>query len=296
MTTNVSHPSVAAMRTTMIGMGISIVLVVVKLLAGIFGHSYALIADATETGTDILSSSLLWLGLRVAMIPADQKHPYGHGKAEPLAAAMIALLLICASVWIAAHAIHFIMTPHRLPEAFTLWVLLAVMLIKEVLYRYVRRIGNELGSHAVLADAHHHRADALTSLAAFIGIAASLCLGQGYEAADDWAAMVAAGIVFYNGLTLLRPAFEEIMDAAPTNDITLQVRALAEAVDGVKFLEKCHVRKMGFDYYADLHVHVLPALTVEEGHNIAHAVKDAVLSAELRVRDVLVHIEPFHAQ
>ncbi|MDR3713492.1 MAG: cation diffusion facilitator family transporter [Puia sp.] len=287
-----THPSVKAMRTTLWGIGISITLVFVKFISGYLGHSYALVADATETSADVLSSALLWVGLRIAMKPADKEHPYGHGKAEPLAAIVISLFLLGAAVWIGWHAIYFIRTPHQMPRRFTLGVLLAVIFIKEAMFRYVLKVGKEINSQAVKSDAYHHRSDAITSIAAFVGIIAALILGKGYEAADDWAALIASGIIVFNAMALLRPALNEVMDAAPSNEIVAKVRALASENKDVKVVEKCYVRKMGFDYYVDIHIQVEGVLSVAEGHAIAHAVKDQLLRSDLRIKDVLVHVEP----
>jgi cation diffusion facilitator family transporter len=286
------HPSVKAMRTTLVGIAISISLVFVKYIAGYAGHSYALVADATETAADVLSSGLLWLGLRVAMKPADKEHPYGHGKAEPLAAILISLFLLGAAAWIGWHAIHFIETPHQMPRRFTLGILLVVILIKEGMFRYVLKIGKEINSQAVKSDAYHHRSDAITSIAAFIGIIVALVMGKGYESADDWAALIASGIIVVNAISLLRPALNEVMDAAPSNEIVSKVRTLAGENRDVKRVEKCYVRKMGFDYFVDIHIQVDGSLTVAEGHAIAHAVKDKLLNSDLRIKDVLVHVEP----
>jgi cation diffusion facilitator family transporter len=286
------HPSVTAIRTTILGIVISFILIFVKGIAGYLGHSYALIADATETGADLLSSGLLWLGLRIALKQPDEDHPYGHGKAEPLAAIIVAFFLIAAALWIGIHSLSFINTPHALPEQFTLWVLIFVIVIKETLFRYVLRIGKKINSQAVKADAYHHRSDAITSIAAFIGISIALIGGKGYEGADDWAALIASALILYNAFGIIKPALAEIMDAAPSKEIVMKVRTLANDVKEVKGVEKCYVRKMGFDYYVDLHIEVDGKLTVDEGHRIAHIVKDTLLQSDLRVIDVLVHVEP----
>jgi cation diffusion facilitator family transporter len=275
-----------------LGISVSFLLVFVKWAAGHIGHSYALIADATESSADVLSSGLLWIGLRIAQKPADSEHPYGHGKAEPLAAIAISLFLFGAALWIGWHAIFFIRTPHQLPERFTLLVLLVVILIKEGLFRYVLRIGKSIKSLAVISDAYHHRSDALTSIAAFIGISIALILGKGHESADDWAALVAAGIIIVNAFFLIRPAINEIMDSAPSKEIVGRVRNLAGQNNMVRKVEKCYVRKMGFDYFVDIHIQVDGSLSVTEGHQIAHAVKTSLLFSNLRIKDVLVHIEP----
>lgn len=287
------HPSSTAIRTTLLGIAVSIVLIFVKGIAGYLGHSYALIADATESGADILSSGLLWLGLRIALKEPDEDHPYGHGKAEPLAAIVVALFLVAAAIWIGYHSISFISTPHDLPKGFTLWILLIVIAIKETLFRYVFRIGKKINSQAVKADAHHHRSDAITSVAAFIGISIALIGGKGYEGADDWAALIASCLILYNAFHIVRPALAEIMDAAPSNEIVQKVREMANSIPLVKEVEKCYVRKMGFDYYVDIHIRVDGQLSVTEGHRIAHMVKDTILKSNLRVTDVLIHVEPY---
>ncbi|MDB5234388.1 MAG: cation diffusion facilitator family transporter [Hymenobacter sp.] len=279
-------------RSTLLGIAANIALVLGKGTAGVVGHSYALIADAIESGTDIISSFIVWMGLRTAAREPDENHPYGHGKAEPLAALVVAGALLAAAAYIAYESIRRIQTPHPLPAAFTLGVLAVVIVIKEALYRRVLRVGKEVDSSAVKADAWHHRADAITSCTAFVGISIALIGGKGWEAADDWAALVACGFIVYNAYHIFRPAFGEIMDEAPAGTWAEDVRALAEAVPGVVATEKCFVRKMGFEFFADLHVIVDGSISVREGHDIAHKVKAAIMQAKPAVYNVLVHIEP----
>ena len=263
-----------------------------KIAAGIFGNSYALVADGIESCADVFSALVVWKALRVAAKPADAEHPYGHGKAESLAGVVVAGGLLAAAALIAAQSIREIITPHHAPAPFTLIVLVAVVVIKELLFRYVRRAGDELGSTALRGDAWHHRSDAFTSAAAFVGIAIALLGGPGYESADDWAALVACAFIAYNGVRLLHPALNEIMDAAVSRDIEDRVRAIASAVAGVQAIEKCRVRKSGIRLLMDIHVIVDGDLSVRDGHTIAHRVKDALLTGELPVLDVVVHIEP----
>ena len=278
--------------STLVGIGANIVLVLGKGTAGVVGHSYALIAEAIESGTDIFSSLIVWMGLRTAAREPDENHPYGHGKAEPLAAIMVAVALLGAAAFIATEGIIHIITPHQLPAPFTLAVLAVVIIIKETLYRRVNKVGEEVDSNAVKADAWHHRADVITSCTAFVGISIALVGGKGWEAADDWAALVACCFIVYNAYHIFRPAFGEIMDEAPGGTWTEDIRALAEAVPGVVATEKCFVRKMGFEYFADLHVIVDGTISVHEGHNISGAVKAAIIRAKPAVYNVLVHIEP----
>jgi cation diffusion facilitator family transporter len=281
-----------SLRVTFLGMVVNTVLAAGKLAAGIFGHSHALIADAVESFADIFSSVIVWRGLVVAAAPADEDHPYGHGKAEPIAAAVVSTMLLLAAAGIALKSVEGIFAPTRGPEPFTLLVLVAVVIIKEALYRFVLRESRSVESSAVRTDAWHHRSDAITSLAAGIGITVALIGGKGYESADNVAAIVAAGIIAWNGWRLLRPALDELMDASPQTEVIEQIRQIAATIPGVERVEKCIVRKMGYHYFVDMHVEVNPQMTVERAHAIAHDVKDKVRTQLPAVYDVLVHIEP----
>jgi len=282
-----------SIRWAQTGLLINAVLVLVKLFAGIIGHANALVADAVESSADIFSSMIVWMGLSIAARPADEDHPYGHGKAEPLAAVVVSLMLLGAAVGISILAIREIRTPHHLPAPFTLFVAAGVIIIKELLYRRVVRVGRDVGSTAVTADAWHHRADAISSLAAFIGISIALLGGRGWEAADDWAALVAALIVAVNGVRTLRPAISGLMDEAPDRTVKERVLEAACAVDGVRNVENLKVRRSGLGFYVDLHVQADPAISLEDAHEIAATVKYAIVAAIPSVAGVLVHMEPY---
>jgi cation diffusion facilitator family transporter len=287
-------PALAAVgrKTTVIGLCLNALLAAVKITAGIVGHSFALITDGIESLADIMSSAVVYFGLKYAVKPRDENHPYGHGKAEPLAALAVGLALAGAGLVIAIQSVREIITPHALPAGFTLIVLAAVLAIKEGLFRYVVRVGEGIGSTAVQADAWHHRSDAIVSGLAFIGISVALMGGKGWESADDWAALVASVIILVNAYHQIRPALAELSDMAPPKTMQDQVKAVARLVPGVVDLEKCFVRKMGLEFFVDLHVIVNGDLTVREGHRIAHLVKNAVREAYPRITEVLVHIEP----
>lgn len=282
-----------SIRWAQAGLVTNALLVLVKLFAGIVGHANALVADAVESSADIFSSLIVWMGLSIAARPADEDHPYGHGKAEPLAAAVVSLMLLVAAIGISIMAIREIMSPQHGPAPFTLLVAAGVIIIKEILYRRVSRVGREVGGTAITADAWHHRSDAITSLAAFIGISIALLGGRGWEAADDWAALVAAFIIAVNGIRTLRPAISGLMDEAP--DRTVRERALhaAAEVDGVRSVEKLKLRSSGLGFYVDLHVKADPTLSLEKAHEIAAKVKYAILEAIPSVVSVLVHMEPY---
>jgi cation diffusion facilitator family transporter len=280
------------LRATFMGMVVNLALAGSKLAAGLLGHSHALVADAVESFADIFSSVIVWQGLVVAAEPEDEDHPYGHGKAEPLAAAIVSIMLLGAAAWIAVTALRRINIPHPSPAPFTLAVLFVVIAIKESLFRFVLHESHTVESAAVRADAWHHRSDAITSLAAAIGITIALAGGKGYESADDFAAFAAALVIAWNGWSMLRPSMNELMDRSPNQEVIERIRRIGETVDGVHRVEQCRVRKMGYQYYVDMHVEVDPQMTVQRSHEIAHQVKDNVRTQVPRVRDVLVHIEP----
>ena len=281
-----------SLRATFLGLGVNVVLTVVKFLAGVFGHSQALIADAVESLADIFSSIIVWRGLVVAETPPDDDHPYGHGKAEPLAAAVVSALLLLAAGLIAFHSLNGMIAPRGAPSPWTLIILIVVIAVKETLFRFVLHESETVSSSAVETDAWHHRSDAITSAAAFLGISIALVGGPGYEHADNWAALAAACVIAFNGWRLLRPASNELMDRAPDRKLIEQIRLIAKEISGVDGIDKCHVRKMGYQFFVDIHVIVDPQMTVEHSHSIGHSVKDKLRAAIPSVRDVLVHIEP----
>ena len=288
----------AAIRAAQTGLVVNALLAAVKLAAGIFGHTYALVADAVESTADIVASLVVWGGLHIAAQPADENHPYGHGKAEALAAAVVSLMLIVAALGIAAEAVREIMTPHRPPAPWTLGVLVAVVLVKWLLARRVGALGSSMDSTAVSADAGHHLSDAITSAAAFLGIAVALVAtrmgaGQAWAAADDWAALFASGVIAYNGVHLLRPALHDLMDRMPGQEVVGPVERAARGVDGVLDVEKLVVRRAGTALWVDIHVQADGRTPLDAAHVISGKVKGAIRAAVPRVHGVLVHMEPY---
>lgn len=279
-------------RLAGLGLVINVLFAFLKIGAGVLGNAYALIADGIESALDVAGSLVIWGGLRFAARPPDATHPYGHGKAEPLAAIIVAFGVLGAALLLAIQSARELFLPHHAPAPFTLLVLVAVVLVKETLFRYIGRIGRSFDSTALQTDAWHHRADAITSTAAFIGISLALVGGKNWESADCWAAIFACLIIATTGLRLLIPALREILDTAPQGEISASVRDAARAVPGVIDLDKCLVRKMGVSYYVDLHVQVNGRMSVNEGHQLAHRVKDAIRATNARILDVLVHVEP----
>jgi len=267
-------------------------LALIKGLAGIFGNSYALIADAIESTTDIFASILVLFGIKYSNKPADDNHPYGHGRAEPLITFLVVGFLITSAVIIAHESIVNIQIPHNLPKSWTLYILGAIIFWKEFSFRLVMKRSTETNSSSLKADAWHHRSDAITSVAAFIGISTALFMGKGYESADDWAALFASGFILYNSYLIFRPALGEIMDEHLYDDLVVAIRKVALEVEGIVGTEKCFIRKAGMKYHVDLHAIVDATISVKEGHVLAHNLKDSLRQELPELGHVLIHIEP----
>ncbi len=285
----------AAQRLAQIGLVVNALLAVIKLVAGIVGHAYALVADAIESGTDMIGSLVVISGLRIASRTPDDRYPFGYGRAEPLAAATVAALMLGAAAGISIEAIREIRTPHHAPAPFTLGVLAAVIIVKEVLAKRVLKASAKSGSVVVHADAWHHRADAITSAAAFIGITIALLGGPGWEPADDWAALVAAGVICVNGALLLRTATMDLMDRAPDAPLFESISEAARSTPGVLAIEKLKIRKSGTGHYVDIHVQADPTLSLHDAHILSGCVKGAIRARVPSALGVLIHMEPFES-
>jgi cation diffusion facilitator family transporter len=280
-------------RAALVGLAINVILVIAKATAGVVGHSYALVADAAESATDILSSLVVWAGLRYAARPADESHPYGHGKAESLTTIVVALMLFAAAASIAAAAVRHILHPHGAPAPFTLVVLAAVVIVKELLFRRVMRVADELGSSAVEADAWHHRSDAFTSLAALVGISVAVLGGPAWASADAWAALLATVVIAASGVRLLVPAVNALMDRMPDAEVIDAIEQAVRSVPEVRDMEKLRVRRFGTSYVADLHVQADPTITLDAAHRLSGRVKAAIRAAVPKVKEALIHMEPY---
>lgn len=285
-----------AFNALYLSIGGSLALVLIKGLSGYFGQSFALIADAIESTTDILASFLVFLGLRFALKPADDNHPYGHGKAEPLMTFLVVLFLLASAAIIIYHSLTNLNTPRELPQAWTLLILVVIIAWKETAFRLILKKAKATQSTVLQAEAWHQRSDALSSFAAFVGISIAVVMGKGYEHADDWAALVAAGVILYNSYHIFRPALAELMDEHIYDELIAEIRQKSLQVHGVLATEKCFVRKSGMQYFVDLHAIVDGNITVTEGHDIAHQLKDHLLDNFPALQNVLVHIEPFLSQ
>lgn len=281
-----------AINTTYISIVGNALLAIAKGITGYFGNSYALIADAIESTTDVFSSLLVLFGLKYSTKPADVNHPYGHGKAEPLVTFVVVGFLVISATIIAYESIQHIRTPHKIPEKYTLVVLAVIVVIKELFYRFVIKRSKETKSTLLKADAWHHRSDAITSLTVFIGISIAVFMGDGYEIADDFAALLASGIIVYNAYLIFRPALGEIMDEHLYDNLISDIREISKNVKGVITTEKCFVRKSGLSFHIDLHMVVSGEISVKEGHIISHNLKDELRQKFPAISDVLIHIEP----
>lgn len=282
----------SAIRTTYFSIIGNTLLALIKGLAGFFGHSYALIADAIESTTDIFASLLVLFGLKYATRPADDNHPYGHGKIEPLITFLVVAFLVTSATVIAYTSIQNIQTPHETPRPWTLIVLGCIIVWKEISFRIVIRKSRETNSSSLKADAWHHRSDAITSVMAFIGISIALLFGEGFETADDWAALFASAFILYNSYLIFRPALGEVMDEHLYDDLLEEIRAEAIKVSGIVGTEKCFIRKAGMKYHVDLHAIVDGDISVRAGHEIAHHLKDHLMEVIPNLEHVLIHIEP----
>jgi cation diffusion facilitator family transporter len=288
---NPSQEQIAA-KTVLISILSNTLLAFIKGIAGVLGNSYALIADAIESLADVVSSFLVLFGIRYANKPADINHPYGHGRAEPLITFIVVGSLITSAIIIALESIKMIQTPHTAPKRWTLYVLLVIVLWKEGSFRYVMKKGKQTNSNSLQADAWHHRSDAVSSIAAFIGISIALFMGKGYESADDWAALVASIFILYNAYSIFRPALGEIMDEHRYPELEERIRTTAINVEGILGTEKCFIRKAGMKYHVDLHALVDGNLSVREGHTLAHELKDFLRKTHFEIGHILIHIEP----
>lgn len=272
----------------------NILLAIIKGVTGVIGNSYALIADAIESTSDIFSSLLVLIGLKYAKKPADENHPYGHGKIEPLMTFIVVVFLVASAIIIAYKSIINIQTPHKVPETWTLYILGIIILWKEISYRVVIRNSQKTNSSSLKADAWHHRSDALTSIAAFIGILIAVIFGNGYESADDWAALLASMIIIYNAYKIFRPALGEIMDEHRYDDLIDDIRKVSMTVPGVLGTEKCYIRKAGMHHHVDLHARVNGEISVTKGHEISHVLKDTLKYKIPSLGHILIHIEPYY--
>lgn len=276
-----------------LGLGINLLLAAMKMAGGIVGHSFALIADGFNSLSDAVTSVVVLFALWFAQRPADAEHPYGHTRAESIAASNVALIIILTALGLGWKAIQRTGMLHPMPPLWTLWLAGSNALIKEGLYQYKLRVGRRTGSTAIIANAWDHRSDALCSLAVLLGLAVTRWGGEPFLWADALAAVVVVAAIFWSGCKLFRTSASELMDVQADADLVQRIRAMAITVAGVRGVETLWVRKSGLEYFVDIHLEVDGDRSVADGHRIGHEVKERLVRQFPAVRDVLVHLEPF---
>lgn len=293
-----TQPAVAdlyrdATRAAWIGLIINLSLGAVKLVGGIIGQSFALMTDAVNSLADSFATIVVLVALRVAQRPANATFPYGHSRAEGIAASNVALIIALTALMVGWEAIHRLTQEHDVPPVWTLWIAGSNIIIKEVLYRYKTRVGRRTGSAAIIANAWDHRADALCAMAVLIGLMVVRWGGPNYLWADEVAALIVVAAILWSSVELFRRSASELMDAQADQGFVDQIRRTANDVPKVCGVEKLWVRKSGLEYFVDIHLEVAPDLTVAAGHDIGHAAKSRLLSTFPAIRDVTVHLEPY---
>lgn len=290
---SISETYAEVTRTAVYGLTANLILGIVKLIGGIIGNSFALIADAVNSIGDVMSTVVVLIALHYAQQPPDTEHPYGHTRAEGIAASNVAIVVIISALFVGWEAIQRITIEHGIPPVWTLWIAGTNVILKESLYHYNVHIGNRTGSTVIIANAWDHRSDALSSLAVLLGLAIIRFGGLRFFWADEVASLVVVIAIIWSGIKLFRSSASELMDLQADPEFVDQIRSAALSVEGVENVETLWVRKSGLEYFADIHIEVDQNLTVAEGHRIGHQVKDHLLSEFTRLRDVLVHLEPF---
>lgn len=282
----------SASRTVAAGLFVNLILGIVKLVGGLVGQSFALISDAVNSIGDSLGSAITLFALRVAQKPPDHDHPYGHTRAEAVAGLSIAWLIAFSALLVGWEALAHLFDQQTSPAGWTVWIAAANVVLKELLYQINLKIGERIGSQSLVANAWDHRADALSSLAVVLGIAAVRWGGSRFIWADEIAALVVVAAILWSAWRLLRTSTAELLDQQASEQVVNRIRDLARDVPGVRHIEKLRVRRSGMELFADLHVEVDPLLTVESGHRIGHDVKAKLIQEITALRDVLVHLEP----
>ena len=279
-------------RVALAGMAVSSVLAVVKIVIGAAGGSTSVVADGLESAGDVFASGFVLLGLTIAAKPADENHPYGHGRVEILTGLLIGLILLAGGVGISWRSLGKVAEIHAPPAVFVIWPLVASAVIKSVLSGLKFHFGKKIHSAALVADAWNDSVDILSGLVALIAVVLSLYDPSRFLAADHYGGFAVGIIVIFTGLRVARDTAFQLMDTMPDENLMNTIREVALRVPGVRGVEKCYARKTGLTYHVDLHLEVDPNLTVRESHNIATEVRVHLKDSLEWVADVLVHVEP----
>ena len=279
-------------RVAVTGMLVSGALAVIKIVAGMSGHSTAVVADGLESAADVIASGFVLFGLTLAAKPADENHPYGHGRVETLTGLLIGLVLMVGGALISWNSIRLVGQPHEAMRAFVVWPLVISIAAKTGLATLKFRYGRKLQSDALTADAWNDATDTISAFAALVAVALTLRNSVRFAEADRYGGFAVGLIVISAGIRVVRETTMQLMDTMPAPRLIAQIREAAFAVPGVRGVEKCFARKTGFKYHVDLHLEVDPEMTVRRSHQLAHEVQLHIRERLDWVADVLVHVEP----
>jgi cation diffusion facilitator family transporter len=279
-------------RIAIAGMAVSAALAVAKILVGLAGHSTAAVADGVESSTDLLTSSLLLAGLTLGAKPADENHPYGHGRLEILSGLLIGLGLAVIGALISYSAIERLGRPHLVVQSYVVWPLVASLVAKPALALSKFRYGRKIQSAALVADAWHDATDSTSAATALIAVGLAVYNPSRFVSADCYGGLAVGLLVVTAGARVAYQTAMQLADTMPDDRLMDKIRQAAAQVDGVRGVEKCYARKTGLRYHVDLHLEVDPDMTVRQSHEIAHQARLHILKSLDWVADVLVHVEP----
>jgi len=283
-----------AKKATLLGIAIDGLLVLLKMAAGIIGNSAVLIADAVHSFSDMFSSLIIYIALKIATKEADKEHPYGHGRAEVIAGNIVSFFLVCMAAGIGYAAVRRMRSTFLGPPGVVALIAAFVgMVVKEAFYRYKKSVGEKVGSISLMADAWHHRSDAFSSACALIGAGGAYFLGSRFNILDPIAAAVVALIVVGAGVRLFIESTQKLMDVQGPEELVSRIRETVLSIHDVLGVEKLRVRKAGLEYLVDIHVEVDKDMSVKKSHEVSQQVRRKVLANLKEVRDLLVHIEPY---
>lgn len=273
-------------------MGVSGSLALVKLVVGLLAGSAAVVADGIESAGDVVASGLIWVGLWLASKPADQNHPYGHGRLETLTGLGVGVGLVVVGMAIIGRSLVGADELHAPPASYALWPLLASVLAKSGMSVWKFRSGRRIGSSALVADAWNDAVDILSGSVALVALGLTLADPERFLAADHWGGAAVGSIVVFLGFKVIRETSLSLIDTMPDDETMRTIRRSALGVPGAMDVEKCYARKTGLRYHVDLHLEVAPEMTVRDSHGIAEEVRNKVKADLPWVADVLVHVEP----
>ncbi len=278
-------------KVTLWGVFVNLVLSVMKLAGGFFGQSQALIADGLHSLSDLASDAMVFIAAKHASEDADEEHPYGHARFETIATVALAVLLVLVALGIAYDAIISLVSHEVIerPDPFTLWIAAFSILSNEVLYHYTRHVGARIRSNLLLANAWHHRSDAISSIVVMIGIAGTQF---NMPKLDAYAAIVVAIMIARIGFKLGYDSIQELVDASLEPELVDNIRQQILSHEGVRQLHMLRTRRLGQHAHVDVHILVAPRLSVSEGHHISETVEKMLKDSFDAINDVTVHIDP----